>query len=64
MTLGDLSEATAVADNAGEMIFQTSRMLALIMTEDDDSGSYECRASNNATNGEDTELFELIIQSK
>ena len=58
---GDLSEATSVADN---LIFQTSRMLALIMTEDDDSSSYECRASNNATNGSDAELFELIIQSK
>ena len=64
VTLGDLSEATSVADNAGEMIFQTSRVLALSMTEDDDSGSYECRASNSATNGSDTETFELIVQSK
>ena len=64
VTLGDLSEATSVADNAGEMIHETSRMLALSMTEDDDSGSYECRVSNNATNGEDTESFELIVQSK
>ena len=64
VTLGDLSEATSVADNAGDMILQISRMLALSMTEDDDSGSYECRASNNATNGSDTESFELIVQSK
>ena len=64
VTLGDLSEATSVADNAGEMIFQTSRVFALSMTEDDDSGSYKCRASNNATNGSDTETFELIVQSK
>ena len=62
--LGNLSEATSVADNAGEMIFQTSRMLALVMTKDGDSGSYECIASNNATNGSDTESFELIVQSK
>ena len=61
VTLGDLSEVTSVADNA---ILETSRMLALSMTEDSDSGRYECRASNNATNGEDTESFELIVQSK
>ena len=64
VTFGDLSEAISVVDNAGKIIFQTSRMLTLTMTEDDDSGSYECRASNNATNGSDTEPFELIVQSK
>ena len=64
VTLGDLSGATSVADNAGEMILETSRMLVLVMTEDDDSGSYVCRASNNATNGSDTETSGLIVQSK
>ena len=64
MTLGNLSEATLVEDSAGEMILQTSHSLDLSMTENGDSGSYECRASNNATNGSDTASFELIVQSK
>ena len=65
VTLSDLSEATYVADvnNTGEMILETSRTLNLRMTQDNDSGSYECRASNNATPGEDSESLELIIQS-
>ena len=66
VTLSDPSEATTVADvdNTGEMILQTSRTLNLSMTEDNDSGSYECRASNDAMSGEDSEPFELIVQSK
>ena len=64
VTLGDLSEATLVEDSAGEMILQTSRSLNLSMTQDSDSGSYECRASNDATPGEISESFEVIVQSK
>ena len=48
VTVSDLSEAALVEDNTGEMILQTSRTLNLSMTEDGDSGSYECRASNDA----------------
>ena len=64
VTLSDLSEAALVEDNTGEMILQTSRTLNLSMTEDGDSGSYECRASNDAMSGEDSEPFDLIVQSK
>ena len=66
VTLSDPSEATSVADvdNAEETIFQTSHTLNLSMTEDGDSGSYECRVSNVAMSGEDSEPFDLIVQSK
>ena len=63
ITLGDLSETTTT-DGDGEMILQTTRTLNLSMTEDGDSGSYECRASNNATPGNDSESLELIVQSE
>ena len=66
VTLSDLSEATNVADvdDTREMILQTSRTLNLSMTEDNESGSYECRASNDGTPGEDSESLELIVQSE
>ena len=66
VTLSDLSEATNVADvdDTREMILQTSRTINLSMTEDGDSGSYECRASNDGTPGEDSESLELIVQSE
>ena len=66
VTLSDLSEATNVADvdDTREMILQTSRTLNLSMTQDNDSGSYECRASNDATPGEASESLELIVQSE
>ena len=63
VTLGDLSESSAM-DGDGEMILQTSRTLNLSMTEDGDSGSYECRVSNDATPGENSKIFEVIVQSK
>ena len=63
VTLGDLSESSAM-DGDGEMILQISRTFNLSMTEDGESGSYECRASNGATPGEDSESFEVIVQSK
>ena len=63
VTVGDPSENTTT-DGDGEMILQTSLSLTLSVTEDGDSGSYECRASNAATPGEDSESFEVIVQSK
>ena len=63
VTLGDLSETTTT-DGDGEMILQTTRTLNLSMTEDGDSGRYECRASNEATPGNDSESLELIVQSE
>ena len=62
VTLGDPSEGTTT-NGDGEIILQTTRTLNLSMTEDGDSGSYQCRASNNATPGEDSESLELIVQS-
>ena len=63
VTLNDPSESSAM-DGDGEMILQTSCTLNLSMAEDGDSGSYECRASNDATPREITESFEMIVQSK
>ena len=63
VTLGDPSESTTT-NGDGEMILQTTHTLNLSMTEDGDSGSYECRVSNAGTPGEDSESFEVIVQSK
>ena len=63
VTFGNLSESTAM-DGGGEIILQSTRTLNLSMTQDNDSGSYECRASNDATNGEISESFEVIVQSE
>ena len=63
VTLSDTSDNTTT-DGDGEMILQTTRTLNLSMTEDGDSGSYECRASNGATPGNDSESLELIVQSE
>ena len=63
VTLGDPSESTTT-DGDGEMILQTTRTLNLSMTEDGDSGSYECRGRNGATPGEDSESLDLIVQSE
>ena len=63
VTLGDPSESTTTNGDE-EMILQTTRTLNLSMTEDGDSGSYECRASNDATPGEISESLEVIVQSK
>ena len=49
---------------ADTMVYEVTRTLTLNMSEDGDSGGYECRASNDATPGLDTEPFELIVQSK
>ena len=62
-TFSDLSDPSLVMSVAGEMVYQTSRNLSASMTADGDSGPYECRANNIATPGQDTESFELIVQS-
>ena len=49
---------------SGELISEVTRTLTLDMSVDEDSGSYECVASNVATPGEDRETFELAVQSK
>ena len=61
--ISDHSEATLADDNE-EIILQTTRTLNLSMTQDNDSDSYECRASNDAMNGDDSESFQLIVQSE
>ena len=64
VTLNDPFTPVTVMSNEGEMVLQVTRTLSLSMSEDEDSGSYECRASNDATPGEDRESFELVVQSK
>ena len=64
VTLNNPSDPVTVLDGAGDNILQVTRTLSLSMSEDVDSGSYECRASNDATPGEDRESFELVVQSK
>ena len=54
----------SVLDGMGETVLQSTRNLTLGMSEDDDSGGYKCRASNDATPGMDTEPFQLIVQSE
>ena len=55
---------STVPNNAGEIVLQVIRILNLGMSQDNDSGLYECRVSNAATPGEDTGMFELVVQSK
>ena len=64
VTLSDHSDPVLLTDGNEGMIFQVSRTLTLSMTEDGDSGTYNCTASNAATPGEDTMSFELVVQSK
>ena len=47
-----------------EMVYTVNRTLTLGMSEDGDSGSYECLASNDATPAEDNKEFELVVQGK
>lgn len=66
MVFNDPSDPMIVMDDAGEVItYHINRTLTL-MSEDSDSGSYECSASNEATPvpGDDSMAFELIVQSK
>ncbi len=55
---------TSVLDGIGETIYQSTRTLTLDMTKDNDSGVYECRASNAAIPGENMMPFELIVRSE
>ena len=65
VTFNDPSGAVTVMDSDGEIIYSAvTRTFILDITEDGDSGIYECRASNEATPGEDSMEFELIVQSK
>ena len=53
---------TVIRDDQ-DMIFIVNRTLSLLMSEDGDSGIYECIASNDATPGEVSMEFELTVQS-
>ena len=64
VTFNDPLAPTLVMDEAEEMIYEATRTLVLTETEDGDSGTYECRASNDAMPGEAAATFELIVQSK
>ena len=57
-------DVISVQDETGETVFQSTRTLTLNGTEDDDSGDYECMASNDAMPGENMAPFELIVQSE
>ena len=57
-------DVMSVLDGMGDTIYQSTRTLSLGMTEDGDSGGYECRASNAAMPGENQTSFDLIVQSK
>ena len=48
----------------GEMVYQVNRTLTLSMSRKEDSGTYQCRATNAAMPGMDTMDFELILQSE
>ena len=64
VTFNDTFEVVTVMDSEEIIYSSVIRALMLNMTEDGDSGIYECRASNEATPGEDSIEFELIVQSK
>ena len=49
---------------AGEMVYEVTRTLTLSMSRNEDSGTYQCRATNAAMSGMDTMDFELIVQSE
>ena len=55
--------APSISTNA-EMVYQVIHTLTLNITEDNDSGTYQCRATNAAMPGIDTMDFTLIVQSE
>ena len=55
--------STSIADSE-EMVYQVTRTLTLSMSRDEDSGTYQCRATNAAMPDNDTMDFELIVQSE
>ena len=64
VVINDPSDSTTKLNDDGEIItYYVNRTLTLRMSEDRDSGSYECSASNEAT-GDDRMTFELIVQSR
>ena len=67
VVINDPSDSTTILNDDGEIItYYVNRTLTLRMSEDRDSGSYECSASNEATpaTGDDSMAFELIVQSR
>ena len=54
--------APSPAQGDGGMVYIVSRTLMLADTRDEDSDTYSCRASNII--GNDTQDFELVVQSK
>ena len=56
-------DAPSISTNT-KMVYQVTRTLTLNMTEDNDSGIYQCRATNAAMPGMDTMDFTLIVQSE
>ena len=49
---------------AGDMVYEVTRTVTLSMSRDEDSDTYQCRATNAAMPGMDTMDFELIVQSE
>lgn len=55
---------TAAVYNDSGYIYEVTRTLTLQSNQDEHSGLYECKATNDAVPGVDIELFELMVQSK
>jgi len=64
VTISELSDPIHFVNDDGDTVWQVNQTLTLTATEDGDSGSYECNATNDASPGEDTIAFELIVESK
>ena len=64
ITFTDLSSPMSVMNGEGEMVYRVTRTFMLSMSREEDSGIYECTASNEATPGMDTMQFELIVESE
>ena len=64
VTFNDLSLPVSVMNDEGEMVYRVTHTFMLNMSREEDSGIYECTASNEATPGIDTMQFELIVESE
>ena len=64
ITFNDLSSPVSVINSDGEMVYRVTRTFMLSRSRDEDSGIYECTASNEAIPGINTMQFELIVQSE
>ena len=62
VTTSELSDSVITMNSNGDTVFTVIRTLTVTISEDGDSGSYKCRASNEV--GEDSIEFGLIVQSK